>query len=99
VIVEEELQDSGAFQYFAVLLNLLRNAAQEMMRKDYQGDRPRITLRLKNAGASARIEVEDNGPGMTEEIKRVHPLLTQFISVEEKETWKGIEADYFTTTQ
>jgi hypothetical protein len=32
---------------------------------------------------------------MTEEIKRVHPLLTQFISLPEKETWQSIEAEYF----
>ena len=51
------------------------------------------------AAANAHFSIRRVAQRMTEEIKRVHPLLTQFISVAEKETWQGIEADYFTTTQ
>ena len=51
------------------------------------------------AAANAHFSIRRMAQRMTEEIKRVHPLLTQFISVAEKETWQGIEADYFTTTQ
>ena len=51
------------------------------------------------AAANAHFSIRRVAQRMTEEIKRVHPLLTQFISVAEKETWQGIETDYFTTTQ
>ena len=52
-----------------VILNLLKNAAQAL--KDAElNDPPRITLRTRLNGKNARIEVEDNGPGMTDEIRK-----------------------------
>jgi PAS domain S-box-containing protein len=52
-----------------VILNLLRNAAQAMSGPD-QKQQPRIHLRTQYENDAARIEVEDNGPGMTEEVRR-----------------------------
>jgi signal transduction histidine kinase len=53
-----------------VLLNLLRNGAQAMAtmprREDGspQSDPPQFNLRLLKRGEMARIEIQDNGPGM-----------------------------------
>jgi PAS domain S-box-containing protein len=52
-----------------VLLNLVKNAAQAMA----MGNTPRphrITLRTRREGDFARIEVQDNGPGMDEATRR-----------------------------
>ena len=52
-----------------VLLNLVKNAAQAMAMDG--GSLPhRITLRTRKEGDYARIEVEDNGPGMDETTRR-----------------------------
>jgi signal transduction histidine kinase len=52
-----------------VLLNLLKNAAQAMSANPQQ-EAPQITLRLRDEGDWVRLEVEDNGPGMSEEVSR-----------------------------
>jgi len=52
-----------------VLLNLIKNAAHAMVDAKSPTDQ-RITLRTINDGEWARIEVEDTGPGMDEEIRR-----------------------------
>jgi signal transduction histidine kinase len=52
-----------------VLLNLLRNAAQAMM-ENPEGKSPRIVLRLWQEGRYGVLEVEDNGPGIPEALKR-----------------------------
>ncbi len=52
-----------------VILNLLRNAAHAVQQAP--GNRhPRFVLRTRLAGDMARIEIEDNGPGMSEEVRR-----------------------------
>jgi PAS domain S-box-containing protein len=53
-----------------VLLNLLKNAAQAMAAKDYGTNCPAITMRLKQSGATAVIEVEDNGPGIEPSLRQ-----------------------------
>jgi len=52
-----------------VILNLLNNAAWAMA-NDKDNRSPQITLRIKRENKLARIEVEDNGPGMDEETKK-----------------------------
>ncbi len=52
-----------------VLLNLLSNAAWAMV-NDNNDRLPQITLRLKLEDEVARIEVEDNGPGIDEETRK-----------------------------
>jgi len=54
-----------------VYLNLLRNAAEAMFSKAYpQGQGPRFILRACREKDKVRVEVEDNGPGMAEEVRR-----------------------------
>ena len=50
-----------------VILNLLRNSAQAM-EADSKG--PRIEIRLFTQPDSIRLEIEDNGPGISPEIQR-----------------------------
>ena len=52
-----------------VLLNLLKNAAHAM-RANPPGRPPRLQLRAYARGAYAVLEVEDNGSGMDEEVRR-----------------------------
>ncbi len=52
-----------------VILNLLKNAAQATIANP-PDRRPRITLRLCREDRYAVLEVEDNGPGMTEDIRQ-----------------------------
>ncbi|WP_320170728.1 ATP-binding protein [Maridesulfovibrio sp.] len=53
-----------------VFLNIFKNAAQAMADKEYDEERPCITLRTRRDGAFVMIEVEDNGPGMPEDIRK-----------------------------
>jgi len=53
-----------------VFLNLFKNAAQAMADKDFGDERPNITLRTRKEGKFVRIEVEDNGPGMDEDVRK-----------------------------
>ncbi len=62
-----------------VFLNILKNGAQAMIedrrqRTDVGGqtseDSSRFILRVILEGDTARIEIEDNGPGMTEEVRK-----------------------------
>lgn len=52
-----------------VFLNLIRNAAHAMAMAQTPFPR-RITLRTRREGGLARVEVEDNGPGMDETTRR-----------------------------
>lgn len=52
-----------------VLLNLIKNAAHAMADQENQTHQ-RILLRTVNDGLWVRIEIEDNGPGMDEEVRR-----------------------------
>ncbi|WP_353115563.1 ATP-binding protein [Nitratidesulfovibrio sp.] len=53
-----------------VLLNLLRNAAQALSGMNPPRDDPRIVLRAFAQDGWLRLEVEDNGPGMSPEVQR-----------------------------
>lgn len=47
-----------------VVLNLLKNAVQAMFLKDYENERPTITLAVAGEGDAVRFTIADNGPGM-----------------------------------
>ncbi len=53
-----------------VFLNLLRNAAQAMNMGESGPDDPRIEVRLSNLASGVRCEFEDNGSGMSAEVRR-----------------------------
>ena len=52
-----------------VFFNLLKNAAEAMSGNPADAP-PRLRLRLVRRGKSARIEVQDNGPGMPEPVRQ-----------------------------
>ncbi len=82
-----------------VILNLLRNAAHAIRCKKYpEGENPRITLRLRTEGSSALIEVEDNGPGMSEELRK--HIFEPFFTTKESGsgTGLGLSVSYYIIT-
>ncbi|MGE5371835.1 MAG: ATP-binding protein [Solirubrobacterales bacterium] len=52
-----------------VILNALKNSAQAIAEKEYGPEKPRIIVRLRREEDWARIEIEDNGPGIPEELR------------------------------
>jgi len=50
-----------------VFFNLIRNGAQAMADQDRE---PCFTLRVMGGDGEVRIEIEDNGPGMSEELRK-----------------------------
>lgn len=53
-----------------VFFNIIKNAAQAFKAVSGTGRAPRITLRTRSEGSMAVAEIEDNGPGMAEEIRK-----------------------------
>ncbi len=80
-----------------VFLNLLTNAAQALSAPEIE--QPSINLRVHLAASEVVIEVVDNGPGMTEEMrKRVfEPFFTT--KAEGTGTGLGLSVSYFIVTE
>ena len=53
-----------------VLLNLFKNALHAMEEVEEDGYTPQFKIRLVKEPDFARIEIEDNGPGMPEEVRK-----------------------------
>ena len=82
-----------------VLLNLLKNAAEAMGDAPDPARRPQITLRTRPDGDAVRIEVEDNGPGMSEKVRR--RLFEPFFTTKPVGvgTGLGLSVSYFIVTR
>jgi PAS domain S-box-containing protein len=59
---------SGKIQQ--VFLNVLRNGAEAMRTGGVTDQRPRFILRIFRDSAMVRVEIEDNGPGMNDAIRK-----------------------------
>lgn len=84
-------------EFEQVLINLLKNAVQAMLETGKK-DEMQITLRTIDDGDMARIEVEDNGPGMdlTTQKKIFEPFFTTKPSG--KGTGLGLSVSYMIVT-
>lgn len=87
-----------AIEIEQVLLNLLRNAAQAMAANP-SGRQPRLTLRIRREAKHAVLEVEDNGPGMDEAVRR--RVFEPFFTTKEPGvgTGLGLSVSYTIITQ
>ncbi len=82
-----------------VILNLLKNASQAMAAEIDPIAPPRIILRVNADDAMARIEVEDNGPGMEENVRK--RIFEPFFTTKEVGigTGLGLSVSYFIITE
>jgi PAS domain S-box-containing protein len=81
-----------------VILNLLKNAAQAMAASPDPNRVPTITLRTRREGDAMRIEVQDNGPGMEEHVRK--RVFEPFFTTKEpgQGTGLGLSVSYFILT-
>jgi len=83
-----------------VFLNLLRNGAEAMGEKKYSaGQGPRFILRVRPNSPWVRVEMEDNGPGLEESVrKRIFEPFFTTKSVGQG-TGLGLSVSYFIITE
>ncbi len=81
-----------------VLLNLLKNAAQAIHQRPSDAPPGQITLRAHLAGAWVQIQVEDNGIGMNEAVRK--RIFEPFFTTKEigQGTGLGLSVSYFIIT-
>jgi PAS domain S-box-containing protein len=81
-----------------VFLNILKNGAQAMAEQP-DGPPPRFILRVKTEGDMACVEIEDNGPGMDETVRKriFEPFFTtKSVGIG---TGLGLSVSYFIITE
>jgi signal transduction histidine kinase len=81
-----------------VVLNIVKNAAEALSEASARGE-PRIRVRTRPDGAFARLEIQDNGPGMDEPTRR--RVFEPYFSTKApgEGTGLGLSVAYFIVTQ
>ena len=81
-----------------VILNLLKNAAQAIHQREHPSEAGRIVLRTRLNGTWAEIQVEDNGVGMPEHVRK--RMFEPFFTTKEvgQGTGLGLSVSYFIIT-
>ncbi|WP_432736082.1 ABC transporter substrate binding protein [Maridesulfovibrio sp. FT414] len=81
-----------------VFLNLLKNGAQSMNSKEYEGEKPRFTLRVLGSEDSVRVEIEDNGCGIALDVQK--RIFEPFYTTKQvgEGTGLGLAVSYFIIT-
>ena len=90
--------DAG--QVEQVFFNILNNGAQAMTSAHRDtGRMPRFVLRCQRQGTGVRVEIEDNGPGMNEDVRR--RVFEPFFTTKEVGvgTGLGMSVAYFIVTE
>jgi len=82
-----------------VVLNLLMNAAQAMAVQQTRTAAPKLVLRATHDSNVVRIEIEDNGPGMPENVRK--RVFEPFFTTKDigAGTGLGLSVSYFIITQ
>lgn len=82
-----------------VFLNLLKNGAQAMAENPDHSTLPRFVLRIRKEKNMARVEVEDTGPGMNDEVRK--RLFEPFFTTKDvgAGTGLGLSVSYFIVTE
>ncbi|MBI9075727.1 MAG: GAF domain-containing protein [Desulfatibacillum sp.] len=82
-----------------VLLNLIKNASQAMEINQDQGRDSSLWLRVLDEQDAVRIEVEDNGPGISEDVRA--KIFEPFFTTKARGlgTGLGLSISYFIITQ
>ena len=82
-----------------VFINILKNGAEAMAEVADSPKPPRFILRVQDDGAWMRVEIEDNGPGMDENVRRriFEPFFTT--KAVGKGTGLGLSVSYFIVTE
>jgi PAS domain S-box-containing protein len=82
-----------------VFFNLIKNSAQALVEGVRALEEPRITLRLKSDNEMVRVEVEDNGYGMEEGVRR--RVFEPYFTTKEVGvgTGLGLSISYFIITE
>ena len=80
-----------------VLLNLLKNGAEAMIETQVERP-PEFTIRLSDGAGQTRVEIEDNGPGISEE--NLGRVFEPFFTTKQSEgTGLGLSISYFIITK
>ncbi len=82
-----------------VFLNVLKNATEAMTDKAYAaGENPELKLQISSTSSTILIEIEDNGPGMTEEVRS--KIFEPFYTLKDvgRGTGLGLSISYFIIT-
>ncbi len=100
--VENSVIWCDSTQIQQVLINLVRNAAQAMMDKAAENgkeNRPRLIFRLSDSDNLLRLELEDNGPGIDEKIRK--RIFEPFFTTKKvgEGTGLGLSVSYFIITE
>ncbi|MFH2059008.1 MAG: ATP-binding protein [Pseudomonadota bacterium] len=82
-----------------VFFNLFKNAAEAMAEKEYINESPFFIIRLKSKNDTAFIEIEDNGPGMEDSVRK--RVLEPFFTTKSvgMGTGLGLSVSYFIITE
>jgi PAS domain S-box-containing protein len=72
-----------------VLLNILKNAAQAMSSKNYKdNETPHLIITTSFSDNSIKLEINDNGPGMTESVRK--KIFEPFFTTKEPGSGTGL---------
>ncbi len=82
-----------------VFLNLFRNSAQAISSAPEPVQHPRISVRISNEDDWVRIEIDDNGPGIPQEVQR--RIFEPFFTTKKpgEGTGLGLSVSYFIITR
>ncbi len=82
-----------------VILNLLKNGAQAMLQQQTNDRSCRFTIRLKSNKKNMLLEIEDNGPGISDVVRK--RIFEPFFTTKGKDsgTGLGLSVSYFIITK